>query len=93
MGAHFDHAGLVKAIDSIMEDVYKIVKEKAKQSFSFVSVSKKAKGYISVSKAGKVTVKKGLKKGTYNLRVKVTAKKTANYKTTSVTRKIKITVQ
>lgn len=68
------------------------VKENAAKTFSVVSVSKKAKGYIGVSKAGKVTVKKGLGKGTYSLQVKVTAAKTANYKTTSVTEKVKITV-
>ena len=48
---------------------------------------------IKVSKAGKVTVKKGLKKGkTYKVKVKVTAAKTSTYKkaTKTVTLKIKI---
>ena len=69
------------------------VKEKAETTFSAVAVSKKARGYISVSKDGKVTVKKGLKKGIYTLKVKVTAKQTANFKKTSVTKKIRIIVK
>ena len=57
---------------------------------------KKASGNskITVSKAGKVTVKKGLKKGkTYSIKVKVTAAGNANYKkgTKTATLKVKIT--
>ena len=56
---------------------------------------KKTKGNkkITVSKAGKVTVKKGLKKGkTYTVKVKVTSAKTSKYAaiTKTVTLKIKI---
>ena len=56
---------------------------------------KKASGNskITVSKAGKVTVKKGLKKGkTYSIKVKVTAAGNANYKkgTKTATLKVKI---
>ena len=36
---------------------------------------KKAKKYIKVSKKGKVTVKKGIKKGTYKIVIKVKATK------------------
>jgi hypothetical protein len=43
----------------------------------FTKVSGNAK--ITVSKTGKVTVKKGLKKGSYNVKVKAVAKGTANY--------------
>ena len=45
-------------------------------------VYKKAKGpkQITVAKSGKITVKKGLKRGVYTLKVKVTAKGNANYK-------------
>ena len=48
---------------------------------------------ITVSKAGKITVKKGLKKGTYKVKIKVTAAGNANYnakiKTVTVTIKVK----
>ena len=39
---------------------------------------KKAKKYIKVSKKGKVTVKKGIKKGTYKIVIKVKATKNTN---------------
>ena len=47
---------------------------------------------ITVSKAGKITVKKGLKKGTYKVKIKVTAAGNATYKakTKTVTVKIKV---
>ena len=48
---------------------------------------------ITVSKAGKITVKKGLKKGTYKVKIKVTAAGNASYKpatkTVTVTIKVK----
>ena len=49
--------------------------------YSKVSGNKK----ITVASNGKVTVKKGLKKGTYKIKVKVTAKGNKNYKSTSKT--------
>ena len=55
------------------------VKENAKTTYKKISVSKKAKKYIKVSSKGKVTVKKGLKKGKYKLKVKITAAETENY--------------
>ena len=69
--------------------VFKIKKAKGSISFKRVSGNKK----ITISKSGKITVKKGLKKGkTYSLKVKVTAKGNTNYKSGSktVTLKIKI---
>ena len=67
---------------------FKVTTAKGKVTF------KKAKGNkkIAVSKAGKVTVKKGLKKGTYKVKVKVTAAGNANYKkaTKTVTLKVKV---
>ena len=64
------------------------VSSKAKASFKKTSGNKK----ITVSKTGKVTVKKGLKKGTYTIKVKVTAAAKGNYKaaTKTVTLKIKV---
>ena len=52
----------------------------------------KFKKYFKVSKSGKITIKKGLKKGTYKLKVNVTAAGNANYKplTKTVTVKVKI---
>lgn len=65
------------------------VSSKKKASFSKVSGNAK----ITVSKAGKVTVKKGLTKGTYKVKVKVKAASTAKIKaldkTITVTVKVK----
>ena len=68
-------------------------KEKAKTTFKLASVTKKAKKYIKVSSKGKVTIKKGLPKGKYNLKIKITTAATANYKKTVITKTIKITVK
>ncbi len=48
---------------------------------------------ITVSKTGKITVKKGLKKGTYKVKIKVTAAGNANYKAKTKTVTVKITVK
>ena len=48
---------------------------------------------IIVSKAGKVTVKKGLKKGTYKLVVKVRSAGDAYHKAKTVTVTVKIRVR
>ena len=69
------------------------VKKKAGAvSYKLMGVKKASfKKYFAVNaKTGKITVKRGLKKGTYNLTVLVTAKGDANYKkgTKSVTFKI-----
>ena len=52
------------------------------------SVPSKLKKYISVSKKGKVTLKKGAKKGTYKIVVKCAGSK--NYKSGSKTITIKV---
>ena len=56
---------------------------------------KKASGNknIVISKTGKVTVKKGLKKGTYKVKVKVTAASNANYNKVTVTKVITVKVK
>ena len=62
-------------------------------SFAKASVTGKAKKFVNISSAGKVIIKKGLKKGTYALKIKVSAAATANYKAASsktVTLKIKV---
>ena len=66
---------------------------KAKTSFKKISVTKAAKKFISVTKSGKVTIKRGLKKGKYTLKVLVTAGETTAYKKTSVKKTIKIIVK
>ena len=40
---------------------------------------KKAKKYVKLAKAGKLTVKKGCPKGTYKVKVNVTQAETPNY--------------
>jgi len=65
---------------------YKLISaKKGKKSF---------KKYFSISKStGKITVKKKLKKGTYTLRVRATAKGSSNYKVTgykTITVKIRV---
>ncbi len=76
---------------------YKTIKKKA-VSYSVIkasdggkvtyTVTKGKKKFIKVSSVGKVTVKKGAKKGTYKLKLTVDAK--GNYKKTVQTIKIKI---
>lgn len=61
----------------------------AKTSLSYTVKKSSGSKYISVSKKGKVTLKKGTPKGTY--KIKITAKKTKQYKKAS--RVIKITVK
>ena len=62
---------------------------KGKLTFKKVKGNKK----ITVSKAGKVTVKKGLKKGTYKVRVKVSAAAKGNYKKAAKTVTVKVVVK
>ena len=61
----------------------------AKTALSYKKTSGNKK--ITVTNAGKVTVKKGLKKGTYKVKVKVTAKATTAYK--AATKTITLTVK
>ena len=63
--------------------VFKVTKNVSKGKLTYAKASGNAK--ITVSSAGKVTVKKGLKKGKYTIKVKVTSKATANYKAASKT--------
>ena len=70
------------------------MKSGTKPTYAKASVTpSKGNGYITVSKTGKVTVQKGMPRGTYTLKVKVTAKATQNYKAKTVTKSIKITVK
>ena len=69
------------------------VKGKAKKSFALKAVSRKARKYIKVSKKGKVIIKKGLKKGKYKIKVKITAAATKKYRKTSIIKVFKIIVK
>ena len=73
---------------------YKVTKAKGTRTYKLASVSKKKfKKYFAVNKkTGNITVKKGLKKGTYTLKIKVRAAGTANYKARTKTVKCKVNV-
>ena len=69
---------------------FKVTKAQGKVVYKKVKGNKK----ITVSKSGKVKVKKGAKKGTYTIKVKVTAKGNANYKAKTVKNvKLKVKVK
>lgn len=76
-----------KAQTIAQKKAFSVSKAKGKVTY------KKSKGNkkITVSKAGKVTVKKGLKKGTYKVKVKVTAAGNKTYK--SSTKTVTVTVK
>lgn len=58
-------------------------------TYKVTKYPKNAKKYISVSKKGVVTLKKGAKKGTYKVKVSVAGYKKYNPKTKTVTIKVK----
>ena len=70
-------------------NIHTYINDKAKLTY------KKTKGskYITVSSAGKLTVKKGTKKGTYKVTVQVKSAQTKLYKSASTTKTIVITVK
>ena len=69
--------------------VFDIARNKGAITFKKTSGNKK----IVVSKTGKITVKKGLKRGTYKVKVKVRAAGNANFKAGSKTVTFKIRVK
>ena len=65
---------------------------KAQGAVSYKKTSGNSK--ISVnSKSGKLTVKKGIKKGTYKVKVKIIAKGSKNYKSADVTKTVTVKVK
>ena len=56
-------------------------------------LTEKASKYVKVAKNGKVTVKKGTKKGTYRLSVDITAKGDKTYAKTTKTAALTVTVK
>lgn len=77
--------------------------KKSKQTVSAITVTKaigkmsytKSSGskYLTIASNGKITVKKGTKKGTYSIKVKVTAAGNPNYKNASKTVSVTIKVK
>lgn len=61
---------------------------RGKLSYKVISYPKKMKKYISVSKTGVVTLKKGIKKGSY--KIQITASQTSKYKKASTSVKIRL---
>lgn len=75
---------------------FKVAKAQGKVTYKLSSAKKGSKSFKSkfkVSTAGKITAKKGLKKGTYTLKVKVTAAGNANYSAAAKTVTVKVKVK
>jgi hypothetical protein len=79
----------VKKSSQVIEKskAFKVSKAKGAVTFAKASGNKK----IVVGKAGKITVKKGLKKGTYAVKVEVRAAGNANYK--PITKTVALTIK
>ena len=69
-----------------------IAKQQGTLSYAKVASGSSAALTVNAS-TGKVTVKKGTKKGTYTIKIKVTAAGNANYKAGSKTVTCKVTVK
>lgn len=65
----------------------------APSKLTFTKINKAGKSKIKVSKAGKITVKKGLKKGTYKVKVRVVSKATSALKSIKKVTTVKIKVK
>ena len=84
----YKKAKAVKVTKPVGKVTYKRVKVTAKKK-----LLKQAKAKIKVAKNGKITLKKGLKKGTYKIRVKVKAVGNKYYKAGTKTVTVKIVVK
>ena len=67
-------------------------KVSARTTVKYAKANKAGGKKITVSKAGKVTLKKGLKSGTYKVKIKLTARASKNYKAARA-KKIVVTVR
>ena len=72
---------------------FKVAKAKGTVTFTLGKVPSKLKGKIAITAKGKITLSKGVKKGTYKVKVKVAAAGNANYKAKSKTVTLKIKVK
>lgn len=78
-----------KNVTIAAKKAFTVKKTVGKVTYKKVSGNKK----IIISKAGKIMVKKGLKKGNYKIKVKVTAAGNKSYKTKSKTVALTIAVK
>ena len=69
--------------------IFKVSKVQGKISYKKVSGSKN----LTISKTGKITVKKGTKAGTYKIKVAITAAGNENYKAKTVNKTVKVKVK
>ena len=69
--------------------IFKVSKAQGKVSYKKVSGSKN----LTISKTGKITVKKGTKAGTYKIKVAITAAGNENYKAKTVNKTVKVKVK
>ena len=67
--------------------------ENPRMSYKLLSAPKKAGKKLKLNSKGKITLTKGIKSGTYKLKVRITAAATKNYKKTTVVRNYKIVVK
>ncbi len=74
---------------------FKVTGAQGKVSFKIKSVKKAIKKYLSITKKGVLKVKKWkkAKKGTYTVKVSITAKGNDNYNSKSVTKTVKIKIK
>lgn len=82
-------ATVKKKAQTVKLTVTKAKKNKGKVTYSISKTAKKLQKYIKVNKNGKVTLKKGAKKGTYKITVSVAGYKKFAPKTTTVKIKVK----
>ena len=84
-------AKTIKAGKSV--NLKKLAGVSAKTAVRYKKANKAGKGKITVnSKTGVVTTKKGLKRGTYKVKVKLTAPKSASYNAATAKLTLKLTV-
>jgi hypothetical protein len=85
----------VKKKSVTVKGAVKVTKAQGKLACKITSAPKAVKKYLKISSKGVITVKKWAKakKGSYKIKVKVTAKGTSNYKSKSVTKTIKLKVK
>ena len=81
-----------KSLKFKVSKAFKVKNAEGRLTFKVVKRDRKAAKRIKVSKAGKVTVKKGLGKGSYKVKVRVSAAGNADYKPAKKTVTLKVRV-
>ena len=83
-----------KSLSVSAKKAFTVKKAKGKVTYKVAKyLTKTAKGAVKVAKNGKVTVKKGTVKGSYKLKVKITAAGSSAYKSKSKTVKLVVKVK